>query len=73
MRLLIYWHTDGDALTRKFLRRELIEAPQCSEGCIVAWFTEDAIWKNIAVRRLQPAEFEEELRNPPRFVTAGET
>ena len=65
MRLLIYWYTDGTNRTRKFLERELIEAAHNHESFIVAWFTKDAIWKNIATRRVTEAEFVEELRKPP--------
>lgn len=64
MRLLIYWYSDGTNRTRKFLGRELIEAPHNHESFIVAWFTKDAIWKNLTTRRVTEAEFVEELRKP---------
>ena len=62
MKLIIDWYEDG---TRKFLRREVISKDHSPNDYFHAWITEEKIWKDYAIRRLTPEEYEEELRKRP--------
>ena len=65
MKLLIYWYSDGDLRSRKFLRRELIETPHEVGDFVIASMTEGAIWKHLSTWKVTEAKFEEQLRKPP--------
>jgi hypothetical protein len=64
-KMIVDIFSDGDAITREFIEREVRDEPQIHEKFLYLQVTRGKIWKNFVLLRLTEEQFKYKLRKLP--------